>query len=72
MHLLPLQRHTRETSLSTWLPMPALQPQNLNIKLLYIFRHFLQKTLKVLHKNLMRAEYFEICTLKLIKKLLYS
>ena len=24
MHLLPLQRHTRETSLSTWLPMPAL------------------------------------------------
>ena len=24
MHLLPLQRHTRETSLSTWLPMPAV------------------------------------------------
>ena len=24
MYLLPLQRHTRETSLSTWLPMPAL------------------------------------------------
>ena len=25
MHLLPLQRHSRETSLSTWLPMPDLQ-----------------------------------------------
>ena len=24
MYLLPLQRHTRETSLSTWLPMPGL------------------------------------------------
>ena len=25
MYLLPLQRHTRETSLSTWLPMPGLR-----------------------------------------------
>ena len=32
-HLLPLQRHTRETSLSTWLPMPVLNNKSVALQL---------------------------------------
>ena len=48
MYLLPLQHHTRETSLSTWLPMPGLDDDNLEnvtmqnwILILHIFIIFL-------------------------------
>ena len=54
MHLLPLQRHTRETSLSTWLPITVLDYNISSTNLIY-FHHV--KLLDIVYK--ISFDYFE-------------